>query len=62
MTDWRNEWREKAEHTVFQRGDMCEGVEDSDFRSSDRTGSPMQMIPTESHLINKDKGHTLELK
>ena len=52
----------KRKGRVHQRGDTCEGVEDSGFRSSDKTGRPMQMIPTESHLINKDKVYTLELK
>ena len=35
---------------------MCEGVEDSGFRGSDR------MILTASHLISEDKKYTLELK
>lgn len=46
----------KVEHTILHRGDMCEGVEDSGFRGSDR------MILTASRLISEDKKYTLELK
>lgn len=35
----------EGRHTILHRGDMCEGVEDSGFKGSDR------MIPTASCLI-----------